>query len=49
MALPPASVPPTSITLTRAGAVTITATFVVPAGATVGADTVNATFGPYTI
>ena len=62
MAPPPASVPPTSVTLTRMGASTLTATsysrntttgivtasFTIPANATVGTYTVNATFGPNT-
>ncbi len=59
---PPATVTPTSVTLTRTGATTITAgtlsrnsttgvitaAFTLPAGATTGSYTVNATFGPNT-
>ncbi len=59
---PPASNPPTSVTLTRTGATTITATsfsrnsttgvvsasITIPAGATLGAYTVNCVFGPNT-
>ncbi|MES2660555.1 MAG: YHYH protein [Verrucomicrobiota bacterium] len=62
MAPPPNTVQPTSVTLTRAGATTITATAYsrntttgivtatvpIPSGATSGAYTVNATFGPNT-
>jgi hypothetical protein len=62
MAPPPANVAPTSITLTKNGATTITsatysrnsstgvvtASFTLPAGATVGSYTVNASFGPNT-
>ena len=59
---PPAANPPTSVTLTRTGASTITGTsvsrnsttgvvsasFVIPAGATSGTYTVNCIFGPNT-
>jgi hypothetical protein len=59
---PPNNVQPTAVTLTRAGAATITATsstrnagtgvvtsnFTIPAAATTGAYSVNATFGPNT-